>query len=211
MSVEMLTAVASAATAVIIAATAVAAIIQLRHMRAGNAIEAILSFRSIIEDEQHRRATNVLRTGDLERAMDDSYFRRFLYRRLKQRPVTDVPQSYIELHDSATLMGNCYELIGGMIRNKVAPPEIFLPNYWWAVVSAWDRMAGWIALMRQYSGSDGMYVDFEFLTVLSRQWGEKHPDSYAHGYPRMPNQDSYPLAHESWLNEEVIPNEGHTS
>lgn len=145
MSAEMLTAAASAATAVIIAATAAAAIIQLRHMRAGNAIEAILSFRSIIEDEQH-------------------------------------------------------------------PPDIFLPNYWWAVVSAWDRMAGWVALMRQYSGSDGMYVDFEFLTVLSREWGEKHPDSYAHGYPRMPVPDTYPLAQESWLNEEaLLLNESHTS
>jgi hypothetical protein len=202
MSAEMLTGVASAATAVIIAATAVAAIIQLRHMRAGNAIEAILSFRSIIEDEQHRRATNILRTGDLERATQDSNFRRFLYRRLKQRPTGDVPQSYIDLFESAALMGNCYELIGGMIRNKVAPPEIFLPNYWWAVVGTWDHMASWIALMRQYSGSDGMLVDFEFLTVLSREWGEKHPDSYAHGYPRMPITNTYPLAHESWLHEE---------
>lgn len=207
MSAEMLTAVASAATAVIIAATAIAAIVQLRHMRAGNAIEAILSFRGIIEDEQHRRATNMLRTGDLERAMRDSNFRRFLYRRLKQRPIADVPQSYTDLYDSATLMGNCYELIGGMIRNKVAPPDIFLPNYWWVVVSAWDRMADWVTLMRQYSGSDGMYVDFEFLTVLSRQWGDKHPDSYAHGYPRMPITDTYPLLEESWLSDEAVLNQ----
>jgi hypothetical protein len=202
MTAEMLTAVASLATAVIIAATAVAAVVQLRHMRAGNAIEAILSFRNIIEDEQHRRATNILRTGDLERAMADSNFRRFLYRRLKQQPTDGVPQSYVDLYDSATLMGNCYELIGGMIRNKVAPPDIFLPNYWWAVVGTWDRMASWIALMRHYSGSDGMYVDFEFLTVLSREWGENHPDSYAHGYARMPMKNTYPLAQESWPGEE---------
>lgn len=201
----MLTAVASAATAVIIAATAVAAVVQLRHMRAGNAIEAILSFRSIIEDEQHRHATNVLRTGDLERAMQDAHFRRFLYRRLMQRPTADVPESYVDLLDSAMLMGNCFELIGGMIRNKVATPDIFLPNYWWVVVGVWDRMSSWISLMRQYSGSDGMYVDFEFLTVLAREWGEKHPDSYAHGYARMPLANTYPLANESWVAEENIP------
>src|SRR6185437_15539036 len=117
MSAEMLTAVASLTTAVIIAATAVAAVIQLRHMRAGNAIEAILSFRSIIEDEPHRNATNLLRTGDLERAMQDPKFRRFLYRRTKQHPNPDVPQSYSDLMDCATIMGNCFELIGGLIRN----------------------------------------------------------------------------------------------
>lgn len=202
MSAEMLTAVASLATAVIIAATAVAAMIQLRHMRAGNAIEAILSFRNIIEDDQHRRAMNMLRAGDLQRAMEDPQFRRFLYRRMKQYPNPDVPQSYSDLMDCAVTMGNCFELIGGMIRNKVAPPDIFLPNYWWMVVGTWDRMDSWIAAMREYSGSDGMLVDFEFLTVLSREWGQNHPDSYAHGFPRMPIRNTYSLADEAWAHEE---------
>lgn len=204
----MLTAVASFATAIIIAATAVAAIIQLRHMRAGNAIEAILSFRSMIEDEEHRRAMRLLRTGDLDRAMHDPDFRRYLYRRMMQRPNPDVPQSYSDLNECAITIANCFELIGGMIRNKVTPPDIFLPNYWWMVVGTWERVNTWIAAMRQYSGSDGMYVDFEFLTVISREWGKKHPDSYARGYPRAPIGKAYPLADESWSQEEAATTPG---
>jgi len=200
-SPELVTALSSLVTAVVIAATAVAAVIQLRHMRSGNLIEAILSFRAMLEDDEHRKANRLLRGGDLERELEDPQFRRYLYRISKKLPVENVPQRYVDLHEAAIALGNSFELIGGMVRNRVVAPDVFLANYWWVVTSAWERMKEYIALGRQYAGTDGLFEDFEYLTVISGEWAKRHPDSYARGVARMPLVNPYPLEQQTWLNE----------
>ncbi len=201
MSPETITAVSSALTAVVIAGTAVAAVIQLRHMRSGNLIEAILSFRAMLEDEEHRKANRLLRGGDLARALDDPQFRRYLYRISKRLPVEDVPQGYLDLFEAAGALGNSFELIGGMVRNRVVAPEVFLANYWWVVTSSWSRMREYIALSRVYTGTNSLFEDFEYLTVISGEWAARHPNSYARGVARMPLTNPYPLEREIWLKE----------
>ena len=201
MSPELVTAISSLVTALVIAATAVAAVIQLRHMRSGNLIEAVLSFRELLEDDEHRKANRLLRGGDLARELEDPQFRRYLYRVTKKLPLENVPQRFVDLHEAAIALGNSFELIGGMVRNKVVAPGIVLANYWWVVANAWARLEDYIAMMRQYGGSDGLFEDFEYLTVMSLEWAKQHPDSYARGVARMPLVNPYPLEHQTWLNE----------
>ena len=201
MSPELVTAVSSLVTALVIAATAVAGVIQLRHMRSGNLIEAILSFRSMLADDEHRKANRLLRGGDLARELEDPQFRRFLYRISKKLPMDDVPQRYIELMEAAVALGNSFELIGGMVRNRVIAPDVFLANYWWVVTNTWGRMKEYIGMMRQYTGAESLFEDFEYLTVISGEWAKRHPDSYARGVARMPLVNPYPLEHQTWLNE----------
>jgi len=200
-SPELVTAISSLVTAVVIAATAVAAVIQLRHMRSGNLIEAILSFRSMLEDDEHRKANRLLRGGDLARELEDPQFRRFLYRISKKLPMDDVPQRYVDLMEAAVALGNSFELIGGMVRNRVVAPDVFLANYWWVVTNTWERMKNYIAMMRQYTGAESLFEDFEYLTVVSAEWAKRHPDSYARGVARMPLTNPYPLERQTWLNE----------
>ncbi|HET7815502.1 MAG TPA: DUF4760 domain-containing protein [Candidatus Baltobacteraceae bacterium] len=171
-------------------------------MRTSNAIESQLTFRSMLEDDAHRTANSLLRSGGLARLLDDSEFRRYLFRSTKKLPIDGMPNEYAEFNESAILLGNSFELIGGMVRNKIVPEALFLQNYWWVVVNQWERLEGWIALLREYSGSQGMYEDFEFLTVLSRQWSSKHPDSYARSVPHIPLTNRFPLQAESWLHEQ---------
>ena len=201
MSSETLTAVASVATTVVIAATAIAAMIQLRHMRAANSIQAILSFREMLEDDVHRDAANLLRSGDMARALEEPAFRQYLYRMANKLPSPPADERYLRLHQASIAIGNSFELIGGMVRNQVVTPEIFLPNYWWVVSNHWGNLESFIAMMREYQDSPGLYVDFEYLTVLSRQWGDKHPDSYAPGVPRIEVKNKYPLSEQSWAKE----------
>ncbi len=201
MTPELVTAVSSIVTAVVIAATAVAAVIQLRHMRSGNMIEAILSFRAMLEDDEHRKANRLLRGGDLARELENPEFRRFLYRISKKLPLEDVPQRYIDLMEAAVALGNSFELIGGMVRNRVVSPGIFLANYWWVVTNTWARMKEYIAMARQYTGADSLFEDFEYLTVISEEWARRHPNSYARGIARMPLVNPYPLERQPWLNE----------
>lgn len=193
---------ASVATTIVIAATAIAAMVQLRHMRAANSIQAILSFREMLEDDVHRDAANILRSGDMARALEDPAFREYLYRMANKLPVNAPPEErYVKLHQASIAVGNSFELIGGMVRNQVVTPEIFLPNYWWVVNNHWSNLESFIAMMREYQSSPGLYVDFEYLTVLSRKWGEKHPDSYAPGVPRIEMKNKYPLSTQSWPKE----------
>ena len=202
MSSETVTSVASVATTVVIAATAVAAMIQLRHMRSGNAIEAILSFRAMLEDDVHRGAATLLRGGDMARALEDPQFREYLYRNAHKLPHNEPPaEPYLRLHEAAIAIGNSFELIGGMVRNKIVPLEIFLPNYWWVVSNQWNNLEQYIAMMREYVDSPGLYVDFEYLTVLSRQWGEEHPDSYPRGASRIATNNLYPIADQPWFHQ----------
>lgn len=201
MSAELVTAISSLVTAVVIAATAVAAVIQLRHMRSGNLIEAVLSFRALLEDDEHRKANRLLRGGTLARALEDPQFRRYLYRITKKLPVENPPQRFIDLQEAAIAVGNSFELIGGMVRNKVVAPGIVLANYWWVVANAWALLKEYVAMMRQYSGSEGLFEDFEYLTVISLEWAKQHPDSYARGVARMPLINPYPLEQQPWLNE----------
>jgi hypothetical protein len=201
MSPDKITAISSIVTAVVIAATAVAAVIQLRHMRSGNMIEAILSFRSMLEDDEHRKANRLLRGGDLGRELENPEFRRYLYRISKKLPVEDVPQRYIDLMEAAVALGNSFELIGGMVRNRVVSAEMFLANYWWVVTNTWTRMAEYIAVARRYTGADSLFEDFEYLTVISEAWARRHPNSYARGVARKSLVNPYPLEREMWLNE----------
>lgn len=201
MSPEWITAVSSILTALVIAATAIAAVIQLRHMRTGNAIEAILSFRNMLEDDEHRRATALLRDGSLARKLKDPAFRRFLYCGVKKLPAGEVPEEFHAYTQSAIALGNSFELIGTMMRNRIVPTSLFLSNYWWVVESNWTRLEDYVAMMREYSGSQGLFEDFEYLTVLSRKWAAAHPDSYAHGVPKIPLVNKYPLKDQPWLND----------
>lgn len=201
MTPELVTAISSLVTAIVIAATAVAAVIQLRHMRSGNLIEAILSFRAMLEDDEHRKATRLLRGGDLARELEDPQFRRYLYRLTRKLPQGDVPPRYVALMEAAIALGNSFELIGGMVRNRVVSADVFLANYWWVVVNTWERMKEYIGMMRHFTGNDGLFEDFEYLTVISLAWSKRHPDSYARGVERMPLVNPYPLEKEPFLHE----------
>lgn len=155
----------------------------------------------MLEDEQHRKATNILRTGDLDRALDETEFRRYLYRSTKRLLVENVPERYLDLQQAAIAMGNSFELIGGMVRNRIVPAHIFLANYWWVVDNSWNSLQKYIAIMREYSGSTGLFEDFEYLTVCSREWARRHPESYAHGIPRIALTNPYPLNEQPWATE----------
>ena len=155
----------------------------------------------MLEDDEHRKANRLLRGGDLARELQDPRFRRYLYRLSKRLPQDEVPQRYVDLMEAAVALGNSFELIGGMIRNHVVAPEVFLANSWWVVTNTWERMKEYIAMMRQYTGADSLFEDFEYLTVVSGEWAKRHPNSYARGVARMPLTNPYPLAEQNFVNE----------
>jgi len=56
MSLELLNTLATLATCLVVATTAIAALIQLRHLRASNQIHGQLAINALIQSEEFRRA-----------------------------------------------------------------------------------------------------------------------------------------------------------
>ncbi len=88
-----------------------------------------------------------------------------------------------------------------MVRNGIVPSEVFLPNYWWVVISNWTHMQEYIAMAREHLESESLFEDFEYLTVISEEWAKQHPNNYARGVRRMPLSNPYPLERQPWLHE----------
>ena len=79
MSAEWVTAIATAGTFVVIAASAIAALVQLRHMRGSNQIVALTECRETVESPDFREAQRFVsyelpkRLQDLEKHRGGSY------------------------------------------------------------------------------------------------------------------------------------------
>ncbi len=71
MSIEWVSTIGSLLTVLIVGATAIAALVQLRHMRAGNQINAILTIGEKFMEPRYQDARAFVTTG-LDQALQDS-------------------------------------------------------------------------------------------------------------------------------------------
>lgn len=171
-------------TAAIIAATAVAALIQLRHMRAANHISAMWSVHQMFSDDEYVDAMQYLR-NNLQALLEDEPFRAYVTSTTRGHGFTDPPEAYVMATRSATLIGNTIEALGNMIIIGLLDREIFLRGYAWIIDRVWRMLEPYIRLIRKAEGGDGLWEDFEYLTVRSREWIKRHPVSYPRGYGRI--------------------------
>jgi hypothetical protein len=179
-SAEFLTALASIVTAIVIAATAAAALIQLRHMRSANTLNAMLTLRSTFNEEAFRDATERLRGGAVERALEDPGFQKLLLRQAAD-PAPDVAH----LYRSVMLVLNWYEVFGSLVLQGVISMRDIGDNYASVVDLHWKQTSPATTYIRRNLGDDAFYEMFEYLTVLSRRWLAEHPSVYPAGVPRI--------------------------
>jgi hypothetical protein len=191
MSLELINAVAGLATVTIVAVTAVAALIQLRHLRAGNQISALLSVGEKIDSREFVDALARV-NRDLEAALADPEFRAYeiaIYRRL---PPPKVDSRYVDLHRACVLIGNTFELLGVLVKHRIIDREIFVDQYCGVILGAWKLLAKRTALERA-AGDPNVLEYFEYLAVVSEDWLASHPSSYPKGVRRYPLQNRLPL------------------
>jgi hypothetical protein len=182
MPLEIVNTIAAILTTTIIAATAIAATIQLRHMRAGNQIAGFMTLRNMLDDDAHQHANNVLvREGDLTK---DPAFCEYLALRATR---SDVPENerYEQLYSAVTLTANAFETLGTLVRNGVVDRQLFLEQYCSVVFGSWRRLEPYIALVRAAQRDDGTWEDFEYMAVLSERFIRRHPSMYPQNMPRL--------------------------
>ena len=176
MSPEYMTAIASIGTFIVIAATAVAALIQLRHLRSANQISAINEFSEKAESEAFRAGEAVARY-ELPRILADPES----CKRLEKRPLDPDLQCL-------PMLANFFEQIGTLVRFGIVDSALAV-NIWGAQATwFWRLLAPFIAIRRRQFGPT-VWPDFEYLAVLAEDYFAKHPVLYPPGMRRMPLED----------------------
>lgn len=180
MSLEVLNTIGSVGTFVVIAATAVAAIIQLRHLRAANQLDAVLSLE------------RDFRGGELQEAF--RYVQRELPFKLRN-PEYRAELAAIGFLDERTHLEvkacNWFNEMGTLVKNQLVTEDAFMDLFSRLVINYWERLEPAIAVMRRRRG-DVMYHDFEYLAIRARTWLQLHPHgTFPSGMQRTPLRDPW--------------------
>lgn len=182
MPLELMNTIAAILTTTIIAATGIAATVQLRHMRAANQIAGFMTLRNMLDDDAHQHANKVLvREGDLT---DDAGFREYLALRATQRDLHE-NERYDQLYSAVTMTANAFETLGTLVRNGAVDRQLFLEQYCAAVLRSWGQLKPYIALIRAAQQDDATWEDFEYMAALSERFVAKNPSMYPLNMPRL--------------------------
>jgi hypothetical protein len=179
MTPEWISAIASIVTMVVIGASAIAALLQLRHMRSSNQIELIANWTEVIEGEQFQRAFAFV-YQDLAKILAEP-------EKLQGRPWNPVPP---ELEPVRTV-ANHFESIGSFVRRGIIEPEVACDLWAFIVTLAWDASLPVVTHVRHRAGTDSVWENFEYLTLISKREIERRPEgSYPPSEPRLPKDTS---------------------
>jgi Domain of unknown function (DUF4760) len=183
MSLELVNTLATFGTFVVIAATAIAAIVQLRHARSSNHIAALNELRESSESADFRAAQLSLREFT-ERLRDPA----FRYQITVPSAATDESRT---LANHANRVGNFYESMGILIKTGLVDADLVFEM--WADIARrnWERLAPYIAISRREIG-DALFENFEYLAVLAQEWLAAHPKgTYPAGVRRINLKDEW--------------------
>lgn len=173
MSIEIVNTIATFGTFLVIAGTAIAALVQLRHARGSNQIAALDELRSVFQSRAFTDAQNFL----FERLPDLIKNPAFRYQWLHRAARTDEFREGIE---RIRLIGNYFEDLGALVAAGLLDGELTSMLYSNDVTRAWDQMAGLTAISRREVGS-AIWENFEYAAMLCKKWMHAHPNG---GYPR---------------------------
>ncbi len=192
MSLELINTLGTVITVVIVAAAAIAALVQLRHLRAGNQINAMLSIGEKLQSGAFQEAQEIV-SRQLRPALDDVVFRNYNTALGRGLPIPDVDPRYVELRRATVLIGNSIEELGILVKNGIVDKKLFLDRYTFVVVRNWNILEGFTALSPDATGTNALWENFEYLTVLCQDWERLHPSSYPKGARRLQPHNPWPV------------------
>jgi hypothetical protein len=182
MSAEWVTAIATAGTFVVIAASAVAALIQLRHMRGSNQIVALTECRETLESPDFREAQRFV-SYELPKRLADP----------QERMRIAQPQSQFEgEYKAIDTVANFFESMGMFVKNRIIDPDLALSMWCYVVLRNWNALLPVISYVRDDLGEPSIWEHFEYLASLSKLYLRDHEGgSYPKNIPRMPGDRSF--------------------
>lgn len=179
MSAEWVTAIGTLGTLVVIAASAIAALIQLRHMRSSNQIAAFTEFRETMESDKFQTAEAFV-SFELPKHLKDP---------VERTRATTVPFS--GEYAAISTVANVFESLGGLIKNGVIDRNVACDVFAHMVIRNWEALLPLTTHLRRALDNPALWENFEYLTLLSKRFQAKYPDgAYPSGEPRLPEDDS---------------------
>lgn len=179
MSLEIWSLCVSAGTFIVIGATAIAGLVQLRHMRTSNQLVGLLDVLSRVEDPMFNEYTDQAK--------------RYLGENLPSPEFRQLVQSgEFARQDNPWLnLANSYEWVGSLIKHRLIPEEPFMDVYSARLIRAWSIVEP-VAAIRRRDGDQSLWENFEYLVVRAREWERQFPNgAYPRGVPRLKLTDSF--------------------
>ena len=168
MSIDKWALIINAVTLLVIIATALAGLIQLRHLRAQNTLNAELAILKDWNDPQFRQWREYI-AGEMQAKLKDPDF-------LAEYDVPNIDRArHPELYACDWL-----EQIGSYLKYGLFEPDVLLDVTCTSVNRLWNQLEPAIERMRVTRG-DSLYENFEYWAARGRLWAQAHPGG---GYPR---------------------------
>ena len=177
---DTINATAQVATLFVLLGTAVAAIAQIRHLRAGNELEALLQLAQELETERMQTALRFVRF-ELDEALERPAYRRDL-----------AELGFVDSSVHPEMFAcNWFDRVGSLVKLRLIDERTFLDLFARLTAYYWDHLAPVVALLRRERGV-GQYENFEYLAALARAWKLHHPDgTYPKGTARLAIVDRF--------------------
>jgi hypothetical protein len=176
MSGETMNVALSAATLIVVAAAAIAAVVQLKHLRASNQLTALLAIMNQWNSPTVQEALNALRRVP-EKLKDPDY-------------VAVLKRGAMRAEHPEFLALDLWEQIATFSKHGLIDERVLLDISSSQVLVAWRSVQPAIPLIRERGGPSA-FENFEYLAVRARLWEKRHPDgTYPSGMPRMSELES---------------------
>jgi len=184
MSFEAWSLAASAGTFLVITATAIATIVQLRHMRSSSQVTALSKLEEMWDDPEFTKARRRV-SLELDERLADPVFRADLRAEIQND----------ELSHCLNSVCNFFETMGVYVKHGLADPDVVCDFWGGNVVLMWERLAPAIAEVRQSDLGDRVWENFEYMVIVARRFAEKYPNgTFPRGLSRLslkPTDKSY--------------------
>jgi len=162
-SLEALNTAATVGTFLVIFVTAIAALIQLRHLRVNNQLQALLAILRMPYEATLAESFDFVLSDEFSACMADPAFRAEL---------VDLKPPDRRVHKELRVC-DYYERLGSCIKFGLIAEELYFDNS--SPDRFWQVIEPAIALYREKRGPM-VYANFEYLVIRSREWNERHPD-----------------------------------
>jgi hypothetical protein len=160
---EAVAAAAQLGTLLVIGGSVIAALVQLRHVQAGNQLQALLSLERDFHASELQAALTYVQEHLPERLEDQEY-----RRELEHLGFVD-PVAHPEMTAC-----NWLNEMGTLLKRDLVSEEAFMDLFARLIVHCWKHLSPAIAIMRRYRGQ-AQYHDFEYLAMRAGAWLKRNP------------------------------------
>jgi hypothetical protein len=162
-SAENVAAAAAIGTFVVITASAIAALIQLRHMSSNNELTALRAAMESWDSDQTQEALRFLNTEFGAKIQDERY-----------RADLDTHGPIDRRTHPELYICDFWDTLGVFVMHGLLREGAFLEMGAEMVVICWDMVWPAVAIMRRKRG-DALFIGFEYLADRGRIWTERNP------------------------------------